>query len=169
MSPVLSVPICRLLMCVRVRVYYLESARMSARCVCACVYVRVYYLVSVCISAWCVCACVYVCVYWVCVCVCMRVLLSVGTYVGTMCMCVRVCISSGSRGQVRGGVPRNVKAMQLPLGAIFFMTNFYRARGGHGPSTPIRYWCMYVWCMCVRACMHVLPGVGTYLDSSSGP
>ena len=34
-----------------------------------------------------------------------------------------------------------MKSMRLPLVAIFFMTNFYRA-GGHGPLVPpwIRYW-----------------------------
>ena len=29
-----------------------------------------------------------------------------------------------------------MKSMQLPLVAIFFMTNFYRAGGGHGPLSP---------------------------------
>ena len=43
--------------------------------------------------------------------------------------------SSGSSGWVRGGL-RKMKSMQLPLAAIFFMTNFYRARGGHGPLSP---------------------------------
>ena len=49
--------------------------------------------------------------------------------------------SNGSSGWVRGG-PRNMKSMRPPLAAIFFMTYFHRARGGHGPlSTPwIRYW-----------------------------
>ena len=49
-------------------------------------------------------------------------------------MNVRV-ISSGSSGRVRGG-PRNMKSMWPPSAAIFFMTYFYRARGGHGPLGP---------------------------------
>ena len=40
--------------------------------------------------------------------------------------------SSGSSGRVRGG-PRNMKSMWPPSAAIFFMTYFHRARGGHGP------------------------------------
>ena len=46
----------------------------------------------------------------------------------------RLC-SSGSSDWVRGG-PRNMKSMRPPLVAIFFMTYFYRARGGHGPLAP---------------------------------
>ena len=44
-------------------------------------------------------------------------------------------ISSGSSGRVRGG-PRNMKSMRPPLAAIFFMTYFYRARGGPWPPRP---------------------------------
>ena len=44
--------------------------------------------------------------------------------------------SSGSSGRVRGRGPRNMKSMPPPLAAIFFMTYFYRARGGHGPLAP---------------------------------
>ena len=35
-----------------------------------------------------------------------------------------------------------MKSMRPPLAAIFFMTYFHRARGGHGPLGPpwIRYW-----------------------------
>ena len=49
--------------------------------------------------------------------------------------------SSGSSGRVGAGA-RNMKSMPPPLAAIFFMTNFYRTRGGHGPLGPhrIRYW-----------------------------
>ena len=43
--------------------------------------------------------------------------------------------SSGSSGRVRGG-PRNMKSMRPPSVAIFFMTYFYRARGGMAPSAP---------------------------------
>ena len=49
--------------------------------------------------------------------------------------------SSGSSGRVRRG-PRNMKSMRPPLAAIFFMTYFYRARGGiMAPLAPpwIRY------------------------------
>ena len=47
--------------------------------------------------------------------------------------------SSGSSGRVGEG-PRNMKSMRLPLAAIFFMTNFYRDRGGMAPFPPwIRY------------------------------
>ena len=57
------------------------------------------------------------------------------------CMC-----SSGSSGRVRGGGPRNMKSMRLPLAAIFFMTYFHRTRGAMAPSPPappwIRYWCV---------------------------
>ena len=46
-------------------------------------------------------------------------------------------VSSGSSGQVRGGRARNMKSMQPPLAAIFFMTYFHRAGGGgHGPLSP---------------------------------
>ena len=53
-------------------------------------------------------------------------------------------ISSGSSGQVTG-VLRNMKSMRLPLMAIFFMTNFYRARGGAmapsaSPRSATAYW-----------------------------
>ena len=36
-----------------------------------------------------------------------------------------------------------MKSMRPPLAAIFFMTYFHRAGGGHGPLGPpwIRYWC----------------------------
>ena len=44
--------------------------------------------------------------------------------------------SGGSSGRVRGG-PRNMKSMRPPSAAIFFMTYFYRARGGHGPLAPL--------------------------------
>ena len=44
-------------------------------------------------------------------------------------------ISSGSSGRVRGGA-RNMKSMRPPSAAIFFMTYFHRARGGHGPLGP---------------------------------
>ena len=40
--------------------------------------------------------------------------------------------SSGSSGRVGGGGARNMKSMQPPLTAIFFMTKFYRA-GGMAP------------------------------------
>ena len=43
--------------------------------------------------------------------------------------------SSGSSGRVRGE-PRNMKSMRPPSAAIFFMTYFYRAEGGHGPLGP---------------------------------
>ena len=43
--------------------------------------------------------------------------------------------SSGSSSRVRGG-PRNMKSMQLPSAAIFFMTYFHRARGTMAPSPP---------------------------------
>ena len=49
---------------------------------------------------------------------------------------VSVLCSRGSSGRVRGGGPRNMKSMRLPLAAIFFMTYFHRARGGHGPLGP---------------------------------
>ena len=42
--------------------------------------------------------------------------------------------SSGSSDWVRGA--RNMKSMRPPSAAIFFMTYFYRARGGHGPLAP---------------------------------
>ena len=32
-----------------------------------------------------------------------------------------------------GGGPRNMKSMRPNLAAIFYMTYFYRAGGGHGP------------------------------------
>ena len=44
--------------------------------------------------------------------------------------------SSGSSGRVRGGA-RNMKSMRLPSAAIFFMTYFYRARGGMAPWAPL--------------------------------
>ena len=44
-------------------------------------------------------------------------------------------LSSGSSGRVRGG-PRNMKSMRPPSAAIFFMTYFYRARGGPWPPWP---------------------------------
>ena len=68
--------------------------------------------------------------------------------------CVHVCISSGSRGWVRGG-PRNMKAMRLPLGAIFFMTNYYRAGGAWplpAPHLLLVYVCMCGVCACMCAC-----------------
>ena len=43
--------------------------------------------------------------------------------------------SIGSSGRVGGG-PRNMKSMWPPLAAIFFMTCFYRARGGPWPPRP---------------------------------
>ena len=51
-----------------------------------------------------------------------------------------VHIRSGSSGRVRRGA-RNIKSMQPPSVAIFFMTYFHRAGGGHGPLGPpwIRY------------------------------
>ena len=51
-----------------------------------------------------------------------------------MFLVVSVC-SSGSSGRVREG-PRNMKSMQLPSVAIFFMTYFHRAGGGMAPSAP---------------------------------
>ena len=42
--------------------------------------------------------------------------------------------SSGSR-PGKGG-PRNITSMRPPLVAIFFMTYFHRAGGGHGPLGP---------------------------------
>ena len=44
--------------------------------------------------------------------------------------------SSGSSGRVRGEA-RNMKSMWLPSAAIFFMTNFYRARGAMAPQPPL--------------------------------
>ena len=46
--------------------------------------------------------------------------------------------SSGSSGRVRGG-PRNMKSMRPPSAAIFFMTYFHRARGGHSAPPSIIY------------------------------
>ena len=43
--------------------------------------------------------------------------------------------SSGSRGQVKGG-PRNMKSMQPPSAAIFFMTYFYRTGAPWPPRAP---------------------------------
>ena len=43
--------------------------------------------------------------------------------------------SSGSSRRVRGGAEKH-ESMQPSLVAIFFMTYFYRARGGHGPLGP---------------------------------
>ena len=55
----------------------------------------------------------------------------------------RALTSSGSRRRVRRG-PRNMKSMKLPLAAIFFMTNFYRARGGARPTRPPQiYYCSF--------------------------
>ena len=51
-----------------------------------------------------------------------------------MIFLVKRC-SSGSSGRVRRG-PRNMKSMQPPLAAIFFMTYFHRARGAMAPSPP---------------------------------
>ena len=48
---------------------------------------------------------------------------------------IYIHISIGSSGRVGGG-PRNMKSMWPPLAAIFFMTSFYRTRGGHGPLAP---------------------------------
>ena len=42
-----------------------------------------------------------------------------------------IAYSSGSSGRVRGR-PRNMKSMQPPLQAIFFM----KGQGGHGPLGP---------------------------------
>ena len=47
----------------------------------------------------------------------------------------RLLSSSGSSGRVRGG-PRNMKSMRPPSAAIFFMTYFHIAGGGHGPLGP---------------------------------
>ena len=51
------------------------------------------------------------------------------------CPKLRLRASSGSSGRVRGG-PRNMKSMRPPSAAIFFMTYFHRAGGGHGPLGP---------------------------------
>ena len=50
-------------------------------------------------------------------------------------------ISSGSSVRVGGGGgPRNMKSMWPNLVAIFFMTYFYRAGGGHAWPPRIHYW-----------------------------
>ena len=44
-------------------------------------------------------------------------------------------LSSGSSSRVEGGA-RNMKSMRPNSVAIFFMTYFYRAGGGHGGLAP---------------------------------